>query len=129
MGQKPDPNGKRREIYKAMKGDRANRQHALGALFMILLPLGWFYPVVGYFIPLCMLVGIGLAVRKGRSWCNWMCPRGSFADSYLKFISRKIKVPSFFRTTPLRVLVLAFLMSMLTVQIVKLWPDPLNIGR
>ncbi len=129
MKQVPDKNRRREGLYKVIKQSRTKRQYVMGTLFLILLPLGWFYPVIGYFIPFCMLVGIGLAIRKGRSWCNWMCPRGSFADSYLKLISRKAKVPRVFRTMPLRVLVLAFLMSMMFFQIVSLWPDPMNIGR
>lgn len=101
----------------------------MGTIFFILLPLGWFYPLIGYFIPLCMLAGIGIASRKGRKWCNWMCPRGSFSDSYMKFISPERKIPNFFRTIPLRIGMIVFLMSMLTYQIVRLWPDPYAIGK
>ena len=101
----------------------------MGTIFLMLLPFGWFYPLIGYFIPLCMLAGIGIASLKGRKWCNWICPRGSFSDSYMKMISPERKIPNFFRSLPLRIGVIIFLMSMLTYQIVRLWPDPYAIGK
>ncbi|MBA4389616.1 MAG: hypothetical protein C0399_01600 [Syntrophus sp. (in: bacteria)] len=24
--------------------------------------------------------GLGLTSTRGRKWCDWMCPRGSFSD-------------------------------------------------
>ena len=120
---------KQKKVFKRSKARRTGKQLITGTLFLILLPFGWLYPVVGYFIPLCMLAGIGLAVRSGRTWCNWMCPRGSFADRYLKVISRKVKIPLLFKTMPLRLIILSFLMFMLTLQIIRLWPDPYAIGR
>lgn len=119
----------RKEHIKKAKKSRRLKQYIMGTIFLILLPLGWFYPLIGYFIPLCMLAGIGIASLKGRTWCNWMCPRGSFSDSYLKIISLKMKIPHIFRTAPLRIGVLIFLMSMLTYQITTLWPDPYAIGK
>jgi ferredoxin-type protein NapH len=115
---------------RAAQAHRARRtkQAIAGAGFLALLGAGWLYPVIGYFIPLCMVLGIGVAAFRGRSWCNWLCPRGSFEDAYLAPISRGRRIPRAFRTTPLRVGVMAFLMSMLTWQIVRLWPDPLAIG-
>ena len=48
--------------------------------FWWILPLaviaGWRYPVLGYFLPLCMMTGMGIALFKGRYWCDWLCPRG-----------------------------------------------------
>jgi polyferredoxin len=119
---------KKKNITRAKKA-RKLKQYLLGTVFLVLLPLGWVYPLVGYFIPLCMLAGIGIASLKGRTWCNWMCPRGSFADSYMKIISLKRKIPYFFRAKQLRIGVIVFLMSMLMYQIVKLWPDPYAIGK
>jgi len=111
------------------KGTRRSRQVLLGTLFLGLLVAGWFYSLIGYFIPLCMVAGVGLAAVRGRKWCNWMCPRGSFADTYMKAISPGKKMPDWLRQTPVRAAVLAFLMAMLTFQIVRLWPDPYAIGR
>jgi polyferredoxin len=108
---------------------RRARQYILGSFFIILLITGWYFPVIGYFIPLCMIAGVGMATVRGRQWCNWYCPRGSFADTYLKLIGPGKKIPQVLKSNPSRIAVLVFLMSMLTLQIVRLWPDGLAIGR
>jgi polyferredoxin len=75
-----------------------------------------------------MFAGVGMATIRGRKWCNWYCPRGSFADTYLKLISPGKKIPAILRSTPFRLGILAFLMAMLTFQIIRLWPDGFAIG-
>ncbi len=122
-------NKNRKEHIDKIKESRRLKQYLMGAIFIILLSAGWFYSVIGYFVPLCMMAGIGMANWKGRKWCNWMCPRGSFSDSYVKFISPKREIPYFFRSVPLRAGIIISLMSMLTYQIVRLWPDPYAIGK
>ena len=124
-----EENKNRKEHNNRVKKSRKIKQYLMGTIFLILLPLGWFYPLIGYFIPLCMIAGIGIASWKGRTWCNWMCLRGSFLDSYTKFINPVRKIPDFFRSLPLRIGVIIFLMSMLTYQIIRLWPDPYAIGK
>ncbi|OPX99463.1 MAG: putative electron transport protein YccM [Syntrophorhabdus sp. PtaB.Bin047] len=122
----------RRPVKAAFDGAKRSRrlkQVVLGSIFVVLLVGGWFYSLVGYFIPLCMVAGVGLASVRGRKWCNWMCPRGSFADTYMKVISPGRKIPGWLRGTPVRMGVLAFLMAMLVFQIARLWPDPYAIGR
>jgi ferredoxin-type protein NapH len=126
----PDGENKnRKEHINKVKKTRKLKQYLMGTIFLFLLPVGWVYSLVGYFIPLCMLAGIGIASWKGRKWCNWICPRGSFSDSYMKIISPERKIPHIFRSLPLRIGVIIFLMSMLTYQIVRLWPDPHAIGK
>ena len=124
-----ETNKKRKEHLNKVKKARKLKQYLMGTFFLILIPTGWFYSLIGYFIPLCMIAGIGVAGWKGRKWCDWMCPRGSFSDSYMKVISPKKKIPHFFRSIPLRAGVIIFLMSMLTYQIIRLWPDPYAIGK
>ena len=80
---------------------RRLKQSFMGAVFLILLAAGWLYPLIGYFIPFCMVLGIGLAAFQGRSWCNWVCPRGSFEDAWLAKISRRRPIPPIFRSTRL----------------------------
>ncbi|MGA9755017.1 MAG: 4Fe-4S binding protein [Desulfobaccales bacterium] len=107
---------------------RRIKQLFMGTAFLILLAAGWLYPLIGYFIPVCMVLGIGMAAFQGRSWCNWLCPRGSFEDTWLAKISRGRPIPQVFRSTRLRVVVMTFLMGMLTWQILRLWPTPWAIG-
>ncbi len=122
-----EPPVRRRRAADAHRA-RLVKQVALGAFFVLFLAAGWFYPLVGYFIPVCMLLGIGLAAFRGRTWCDWLCPRGSFADALLQRLSPGRPIPAAFRRTPLRVAVMALLMTVLTVQLVRLWPDPWAIG-
>lgn len=118
-----------KERLNGAKRTRTIKQYIFGAVFLFLLVAGWFFPLIGYFIPLCMVAGITMASFKGRKWCNWYCPRGSFADSYMKIISPERKIPDWLRSMPVRIGVLAFLIGMLTFQIIRLWPDPYAIGR
>lgn len=114
--------------YKVFQKQRKIKQFLAGIFFLIILIGGWKYPLLGYFIPLCMLLGIGIGLFKGRKWCDWFCPRGSFFDAMIKPISHKKKIPQFFKALPLRIGMLSFLMFMMTIQIIKRWPDPYKTG-
>jgi ferredoxin-type protein NapH len=125
--QETSASGRKVRVAQALRV-RRRKQTLLGTAFLLLLGAGWLYPLIGYFIPGCMLLGIGIAAFQGRSWCNWLCPRGSFEDAWLARISRGAHIPQVCRATPLRLGVMAFLMGMLTWQITRLWPDPWAIG-
>jgi ferredoxin-type protein NapH len=117
-----------RQRIKEETKARKIKQYILGSFFIVLLVAGWYLPLIGYFIPLCMVAGVGIATVRGRQWCNWYCPRGSFADTYLKIISPGKTIPQLLKSTPFRIGVLTFLMAMLTFQIIRLWPDGSAIG-
>ncbi len=123
----PDRKERKVRAARALKV-RRGKQLILGAGFLVLLAAGWLYPLLGYFIPVCMLLGVGMAAFRGRNWCDWLCPRGSFEDAWLSKISRQRLIPPVFRGAPLRLGVMALLMAVLTVQIIRLWPDPWAIG-
>ena len=90
---------------------------------------GWFYPLLGFLLIGCMLGAVGIAVYKGRMWCDWMCPRGSFLDLFLDRISQKRKIPALFRSRGLRIAVIIMLFTVLGAQIYFAWPNPIGIGR
>jgi ferredoxin-type protein NapH len=117
----------KRRLARA-QGSRRSRQLVMGTSFIALLAAGWVLPLIGYFIPLCMLLGIGVALFRGRTWCNWLCPRGSFADTLLKKVSPGRRIPEAFRSLPLRIGMITFLMAMLAYQVFRLWPDAYAIG-
>jgi len=75
-----------------------------------------------------MLLGLGISLFRGRKWCDWYCPRGSFFDSMVKPISPGKEIPPFFKRLPLRIGIFSFLILMMAVQIVKRWPNPYKIG-
>lgn len=118
----------RKALAARLQKGRRLKQLFLGIGFLILLGAAWIYPLIGYFIPACMILGIGMAAFRGRSWCDWLCPRGSFEDSLLARISRQRRIPEVLRRTPVRAGVMTFLFGLLTFQIIRLWPDPYGIG-
>lgn len=62
----PDRRQRKARVDKAQLRRRI-KQTVAGTIFLVVLGAGWLYPLVGYFIPLCMLLGIGLAAFRGRS--------------------------------------------------------------
>jgi polyferredoxin len=107
---------------------RKSKQLLMAVFFIIILVFGWQYPILGYFIPLCMLLGLGIGLSRGRKWCDWYCPRGSFYDSLISVMSPKKKIPDFLKNMIFRMGVLSFFMLIMTYNLVKRWPDPYKIG-
>lgn len=116
------------ENYKVLDKERRFKQFFMAGFFVIILLGGWYYPVIGYFMPLCMFLAMGIGLFRGRKWCDWFCPRGSFFEVLIKHISPKNKIPRFLKGLPLRIGFLSFLMLLMITQIIKLWPDLKKIG-
>lgn len=97
-----------------------------------ILPLtaigGWLYPILGYFIPVCMVAGVGIAKYRGRYWCDWMCPRGSFWDLIFARFKTSGKLPDFIKSWKFRIPVIVILMTVLITQIPRAWPSITGIG-
>lgn len=104
-------------------------QPLIGFTLVLLIIGGWFYYPLGYFLLFCMVMAVGIGVFKGRNWCDYLCPRGSFWDKYLGRFSRNVKVPSFFRSVPFRLLWLGILMTMLTINLIPVWGDFYKMGK
>ncbi len=114
--------------YKRLDKIRRRKQGVFTFLFIAVILGGWHFPIIGYFVLLCMLLGIGIGIFRGRKWCDWYCPRGSFYDYLGKKVSPERKIPSFFKGLPLRVSILSFLMAMMSIQLLRRWPNPYTIG-
>lgn len=97
--------------------------------FITLLIAGMLYPPVGYFMLFCMIAAMAFGVVKGRSWCDWMCPRGSFFDILLAPFSRQREIPGFFSHWVFRLAWMTMLMSVLAVRLPPLWGDWYDMGR
>ena len=54
-------NSRKQRLDRA-HGARTTKQLVMGTGFLGLLAAGWVFPLIGYFIPLCMLLGIGVAL-------------------------------------------------------------------
>lgn len=107
---------------------RKLKQLLVAPVFLAILSLGWRLPWLGYFIPFCMVVGVGSGFFKGRKWCDWYCPRGSFYDSLVGLASPQKTIPGLFRNIYFRSGILLVLMAIMAVNIISLWPDARKIG-
>ncbi|MDP3143052.1 MAG: 4Fe-4S binding protein [Candidatus Omnitrophota bacterium] len=114
--------------YKGFEKNRSFNQFWMSLVFLAVIIWGWFYPLLGFFIPACMLLGVGIALKKGRKWCDWYCPRGSFYDCMIKPVSPKKGIPSVFKNTYVRIGVLVFLMVVMAVNLIKRWSSIDRIG-
>jgi polyferredoxin len=112
---------RRSEILRSFKSKRAKLQRITSVALPAVLLGGWFYPPLGFFLLLCMAGAVGLAMFKGRAWCDWMCPRGSFYDLFLRKLSRNAPIPSFLRTKWFRTSILIVLLSSLGAQVYYSW--------
>lgn len=115
-------------MVKEFRGKRKRLQAYTSVALPVILVGGWFYPYLGFFLLICMFGAVGLAALRGRTWCDWMCPRGSFYDLFLKRLSRNAEVPSFMRTNAFRSILLGVLMTALGVQIYLARGDANAIG-
>jgi len=114
--------------YKVFQEKRKFKQYLMALVFIGILVVGWYYPLLGFFIPLCMLLGIGIGIFRGRKWCDWFCPRGSFYDALIKPISPKRDIPQFLKSMPFRLAILALLLAIMAVNLLVRWPSVNKIG-
>ncbi len=108
---------------------RFKKQAVLAVMFVLLITAGWFFPLLGYFIVLCMLGGVSVGLVKGRKWCDWYCPRGSFYDIFGKYIGAGKRIPTVLKRIPLRIFILFLLMVTMSVQLYVRWPKPYVMGK
>jgi len=80
---------------------------------------GIFYPKLGYFLLLVFASLMIIAPFRGRWFCGNLCPRGSFADFWLAPISRKVKIPSVFRSMWVRAPIFVALMGFMVFRILQ----------
>ena len=115
--------------FKEFYNKRRKKQIILSFFFLSSLILGWIYPIFGFCIPVCVIFGIGIGAFKGRKWCDWYCPRGSFWDTIVGPISAGKEIPSFLKNYYLRFGIMIFLFGMMILQILTKFPDLNTIGR
>jgi polyferredoxin len=115
-------------MVQQFREKRAKLQKYTSVVLPAVLLGGWLYPPLGFSLLLCMAGAVGLAFYKGRAWCDWMCPRGSFYDLFLERLSKKAKIPEIFKAVWFRSLILAILMTTLAIQIYFAWGDSYGIG-
>lgn len=91
----------------------------LGIIVLIISIGGIFYPKLGYFLLLVFASLMIIAPFRGRWFCGNLCPRGSFVDFWLAPISRKVKIPSVFRSMWIRAPIFVALMGFMIFRILQ----------
>lgn len=86
--------------------------------------LGWFIPWLGFLLLGCMVGAVGIAFYRGRAWCDWMCPRGSFYDLFFsESVTPKRTIPNAFKNMYIRIGIIAFLFFSIGIQWFLQWGD------
>lgn len=93
----------------------------------VVLAVGVYYPVLGFMVVGCMLASIVVSFWKGRAWCD-VCPRGTFLDVVMSKVSMDRPVPGILRSLWFRILMLAVLMTVMTVRLIQVWGDTREMG-
>jgi len=98
-------------------------------IVLVTISLGWWFPWLGFSVPIVMLVGIIGSLFNGRYVCGHLCPRGAFYDRLIAPLSRKKPIPTWFRSRALRWTLFAALMGLMIFRILQNPTDPLHWGR
>jgi len=93
------------------------------------LSLGWWFPWLGFSVPLVMLAGVVGSLFNGRYVCGHLCPRGAFYDRWVAPLSARKPIPSWFRSRAFRWILFAGLMGLMVARILQNPGDPLHWGR
>lgn len=113
-------------------GDLLNIKHQWHQWAWIILIIfgigGIWFPAVGTVAILCMLAPVITAFWKGRNWCGYYCPRGSFNDYLLPKISLKRGIPKIFKEYWFRLLFLVLLMGAFFIQLRLAWGNLAAVG-
>lgn len=94
----------------------------------IIIIAGLFFPVLGYLVFFMMIFFLTLSYFKGRFWCAYLCPRGSFLDLVLSRVSLKNKIPKFFSLAKVKWTVFAIFMSFFIFQFIASPKDLFSLG-
>jgi ferredoxin-type protein NapH len=98
---------------------RRTIQWLLAPIVIVTIAFGWEYPILGFTVPVVMLMGMAGGLIRGRYVCGNLCPRGSFFDRLISIISLRRNIPSGFRAMPLRWIIFGLLMGFMVFRIAQ----------
>ncbi|OGT06988.1 MAG: hypothetical protein A2103_01485 [Gammaproteobacteria bacterium GWF2_41_13] len=98
-------------------------QWLLVPIALIILGLAWKFPLLGFLVPLVMLLGIVGSFFKGRYVCGNLCPRGALYDRVLSRISPKKTIPTFLKNMSFR---WAVVVGLMTFMVFRLFDQPFS---
>lgn len=89
---------------------------------------GLFLPLLGYLVLGMMIFMFILSFFKGRYWCVYLCPRGSFLDQVLSKVSLKKNIPRLFTNKIFRLTVFSLFMGFFIFRLFRVEKTPYKIG-
>ncbi len=107
---------------------RKRIQNYMWIFFPIIVIGGLKWPYLGYGVLAIMIIFIILALSKGRQWCGWLCPRGSFLERVFVKVSLNRKAPSFLKEGFLRWAIFVGLLGFMVFRLIKTGGNPVKIG-
>jgi ferredoxin-type protein NapH len=108
--------------------NRKKAQWMMGFLLPVMLIVGYLYPYEGYLIMAMMIGFLGLSLFKGRLWCGWACPRGSFLERYINKPSLHKAIPKFMKNPFFRWAIVLIMIAIAAMQVFMAGGDLLKIG-
>ena len=115
-----------------MKTEEKKYRKLSQLLMIVFLPMvivgGYFYPYLGFTVVALICFFLILAPFRGRFYCGWFCPMGSFYERFLSLFSLKKEIPQLLRKSWFRWLVFIVMMSLLTSRFVMAGSNPEKIA-
>lgn len=110
-------------MIKDRAKEKVSRRKKIQMIMWLLLPIivigGLFVPYLGFFVLAMMLFLLTLSFFRGRYWCGWICPRGSFLDRIISKISLNREIPSFLKDIKFRIAVMILLMGFMIFRLIQ----------
>ncbi len=101
-------------------------------LMLLFLPLvvvgGYFYPLLGLLVVGFIIFFLFLNAKRGRQYCGWFCPMGSFQERVLTHFSLHLDILPVFKATWFRWLLFAAMMGLLGSRLFMAWGDAEAVG-
>jgi ferredoxin-type protein NapH len=124
------------QLHAAVVGDAAQLSRLRGRIqiwLLLLVPAvivgGWWYPYLGFLVPVVMVMGMVGGLFRGRWVCGWACPRGSFLERIMRRLSFHLGIPHFLRNYVLRWALFGVLMGFMVWRLSLNPGDPEHWGR
>jgi len=114
---------------KRKSSQRRLIQSLLWVIVVITILGGYWFPLLGFTVPVVMVAGLVGGLLKGRFVCGWLCPRGAFFDRVMTPISSRRGIPDFLRNGLFRWTMLVLLMGFMALQIAQNPGDVYHWGR
>ena len=90
---------------------------------------GYFFPLLGFAVPVLIAAALAMNARSRRSFCAQTCPNGAVLGAALKPVSRFRRLPAFLSDPGFRRGLCGFMLFCVIGQTARGYPDASSIGR